>query len=390
VPFIQLKDIRLFYRVEGRTDLPILVLSHSLGCDHSMWDSQMPDLLGYFRVLRYDARGHGASSAPAEDYTIDQLGNDLVQLTQSLGVENFVFCGLSMGGAVGQWLALNHPTRLSALVIANTSPQFANRETWDARRKAVHDGGMNAVAEAVMQRFFSATRQSSAYAQSTRLVLLGTDPAGYTGCCAALRDFNTKADLSKINVRTLVIGSDADPSTPWEGNGDILAREIPGAGSMVLHGAHLSNLEQPRAFTSAVLEFLLQSQPAADPFAAGLDVRRKVLGAEHVDRSLSQADDLNREFQQLITRYAWGTIWTRPGLDHRTRRLLVFAITASLGRWEEFRLHLRAGLASGMEACDVKEALLQIAIYAGVPAANTGFQIFREEMKTIKSDNAVR
>jgi 3-oxoadipate enol-lactonase / 4-carboxymuconolactone decarboxylase len=381
VPFIQLKDVRLFYRLEGRADLPILVLSQSLGCDHSMWDPQMPDLLAYFRVLRYDARGHGASSAPAGDYTIDQLGNDLVQLTQSLGFEGFAFCGLSMGGAVGQWLALNHPGRVSALVIANTSPQFATREIWEARRKAVNDGGMHAIADAVMQRFISPARQESTYAQSTRLVLLGTDPAGYTGCCAALRDFNTKPDLKKINTRTLVIGSDADPSTPWEGNGDILARDIPAAKSVVLKGAHLSNLEQPRAFTSAVLEFLLQSSAAGDPFEAGLSVRRQVLGAEHVDRSLAKADDLNREFQQLITRYAWGTIWTRPGLDHRTRRLLVFAITASLGRWEEFRLHLRAALVSGMEACDVKEALLQIAIYAGVPAANTGFQIFREEME---------
>jgi 3-oxoadipate enol-lactonase / 4-carboxymuconolactone decarboxylase len=379
LPFIDTKEVRLFYRLEGREDLPVLVLSHSLGCDHSMWDPQMPDLLSYFRVLRYDTRGHGASGVPAGDYTIDQLGNDLVQLIQALGIKTFAFCGLSMGGAVGQWLALHHAQTLSALVLANTSPQFATRDIWEARRKAVNEGGMKAIADAVMQRFFSPTRQTSAYGQSTRLVLLGTEPAGYSGCCSALRDVNTRAELRKIAARTLVIGSDSDPSTPWEGNGEILAREITSAKSVVLHGAHLSNLEQPRAFTAAVLEFLLQNHTSADPFDSGLQVRRQVLGAEHVDRSLAKADDLNREFQQLITRYAWGTIWTRPGLDHRTRRLLVFAITASLGRWEEFRLHLRAALESGMEACDVKEVLLQTAIYAGVPAANTGFQIFREE-----------
>ncbi len=379
MPFTDTKEVRLFYRLEGREDLPILVLSHSLGCDHSMWDPQMPDMLSYFRVLRYDTRGHGASGVPAGDYTIDQLGNDLVQLIQALGIKTFAFCGLSMGGAVGQWLALHHAQKLSALVLANTSPQFATPDIWEARRKAVNEGGMKAIADAVMQRFVSPARQTSAYGQSTRLVLLGTEPAGYIGCCAALRDVNTKAELRKIAARTLVIGSDSDPSTPWQGNGEILAREITSAKSVVLQGAHLSNLEQPRAFTTAVLEFLLLSQASADPFDSGLQVRRQVLGAEHVDRSLAKADDLNREFQQLITRYAWGTIWTRPGLDHRTRRLLVFAITASLGRWEEFRLHLRAALASDMEACDVKEVLLQTAIYAGVPAANTGFQIFREE-----------
>ncbi len=388
MPFIQTRDVRIFYRLEGREDLPVLVLSHSLGCDHSMWDPQMPDLLGYFRVLRYDTRGHGASSVAAGDYTIDQLGNDLVQLTQALGIEKFNFCGLSMGGAVGQWLALNHGNKLSALVLANTSPQFGTHEIWEARRKAVNEGGMPAVADAVMQRFFSPARQASTYGQSTKLVLLGTDPAGYNGCCAALRDLNTKNDLKKISTRTLVIGSDADPSTPWEGNGDILAREIPGAKSVVLQGTHLSNLEQPRAFTAALLEFLLQSHAAGDPFEDGLRVRRQVLGAEHVERSLAQANDLNREFQQLITRYAWGEIWTRPGLDHRTRRLLVFAITASLGRWEEFRLHLRAALAAGMESSDIKEVLLQTAIYAGVPAANTGFQIFREEREEMEKKKA--
>jgi 3-oxoadipate enol-lactonase/4-carboxymuconolactone decarboxylase len=386
VPFIQANHIRLFYRLEGREDLPVLVLSHSLGCDHSMWDPQMPDLLAYFRVLRYDTRGHGASAVPPGDYTMDDLGADLVELVKGLGIEKFAFCGLSMGGAVGQWLALKHPTCLSALVLANTSPQFGTRELWEARRKAVNEGGIEAIADAVMQRFFSPDRQTSISAQTTRMVLLGTDPAGYSGCCAALRDVSNKPELKKISARTLVIGSDADPSTPWEGNGDILAREIPGAASLVLKGAHLSNLEQPRSFSAGLLEFLLESGVSADAFDAGLRVRRQVLGKEHVDRSLASANDLNREFQRLITQYAWGAVWTRPGLDHRTRRLLVLAITASLGRWEEFRLHLNAAIAHGMESCDVKETLLQIAIYAGVPAANSAFHIFREETEKMKQE----
>lgn len=346
----------------------------------------MPDLLAHFRVLRYDTRGHGASDVPAGDYTMDDLGADLVELVKGLGIEKFAFCGLSMGGAVGQWLALKQRTRLSALVLANTSPQFGTRELWEARRKAVNEGGMEAIADAVMQRFFSPDRQTSANGQTTRLVLLGTDPAGYSGCCAALRDVSNKPELKKISARTLVIGSDADPSTPWEGNGDILAREIPGAASLVLKGAHLSNLEQPRSFSAGLLEFLLESGVSADAFDAGLRVRRQVLGKEHVDRSLASANDLNREFQRLITQYAWGAVWTRPGLDHRTRRLLVLAITASLGRWEEFRLHLNAAIAHGMESCDVKETLLQIAIYAGVPAANSAFHIFREETEKMKQE----
>lgn len=386
MPFITVNNTRLFYRMEGREEFPVLVLSHSLGCDHSMWQPQMPDLLERFRVLRYDTRGHGASGVPQGEYSIEQLGRDVLELAAALGVRKFAFCGLSMGGAIGQWLALNAAQSISALVLANTSPQFGTRETWQARLDAVRQGGMPAVAETAMQRFFSPDQQMSTPAQSTRAVLLGTDPNGYAGCCVALRDLNFKDTLGRINVPTLVIGSDRDPSTPWEGNGELLARAIPGARSVVLQGAHLSNLEQPRSFTAAILGFLLERQEHGqeDVFEAGMRARRQVLGDEHVDRAISGSTDFNRDFQTLITRYAWGTIWTRPGLDHRTRRLLVLAMMPALGRWEEFRLHLRAALTHGMEPCDIKEVLLQVAIYAGVPAANTGFQIAREEMDKLR------
>ena len=245
---------------------------------------------------------------------------------------------------------------------------------------------MQAIVDAVMQRFFSPENQESTWAQSTRAVLLGTDPKGYAACCAALRDADTRASLSTISVRTVVIGSDKDPSTPWEAHGAILARDIPGTKAVRLQTAHLSNLEQPRAFTTAVLDFLLAQKTDADPLEAGIAVRRQVLGDEHVDRSLKNATDFTRDFQELITRYAWGAVWTRPGLDHRTRRLLVLAVTAALGRWEEFRLHLRAGLAHDLEVCDVKETLLQVAVYAGVPAANTAFQIGKEEIDRLEQE----
>lgn len=126
-----------------------------------------------------------------------------------------------------------------------------------------------------------------------------------------------------------------------------------------------------------------------DRYEAGLAVRRKVLGDAHVDRSLASSNAFNEEFQELITRYAWGEIWTRPGLDHRTRRLLVLGITAGMGRWEEFRLHMRAALEGGIAPDDIKELLLQTAIYAGVPAANTGFHIAREVMKELGIEPAV-
>jgi 3-oxoadipate enol-lactonase len=262
VPFISINNVRLFYRLEGRPELPLLVLSHSLGCDLGMWDPQMPELLENFRVLRYDTRGHGASDVPPGEYSIDMLGHDVVDLCSALNVQQFAFCGLSMGGAVGQWLGLNAPDQLSALVLANTSPKFGTRETWEARLDAVRQGGTAAVADGVLERFFSPDNRAGIWGQTIRTVLLGTNPSGYAGCCAALRDVNFTQAASRIKTPTLLIGSDQDPSTPWEGNGEVLARAISGAKSVLLGGTHLSNLEQPKAFTAALLDFLLPGNHA--------------------------------------------------------------------------------------------------------------------------------
>jgi 3-oxoadipate enol-lactonase / 4-carboxymuconolactone decarboxylase len=357
--------------------MPLLVLVHSLGADHGMWDPQMPALLRYFRVLRLDLRGHGASDATPGDYTIAQLAGDVLATT---GEGRFAYCGLSLGGMIGQWLAANASDRLERLVLANTSPRMADSAILEARRAAVLKGGMRAVEELVMQRFFSARTLASSdpTVQSIRTTLLATDPKGYAGCCAAIRDMNNVPLLPRIKCPVLVIAGTADVSTPWEGHGDVLAQTIPGAVAVKLPTAHLANVERPSSFTTALFEFLLP-KPSADTFESGFAVRRSVLGSAHVDRAIRGATDLTSEFQEMITRYAWGGVWTRPGLDPRVRRLLVLAMTAALGNWEEFRLHVRTGLAGELEEVELKEVLLQTAIYAGVPKANTGFQIAAEE-----------
>ena len=256
MPFAILNNTRLFYRLEGRASLPVLVLSHSLGCDHGMWLPQIPDLLERFQVLRYDTRAHGASDAPPGDYTIDHLGRDVLALLDSLNIPKTGFCGISMGGAIGQWLAVNAPQRLTALVLANTAPIFGTHDLWEARRKAVLEGGMQAIVEATIERFFSEENRGSALAQSVRNVFLGTDRRGYAACCAALRDADFRGSLSRISTPALVIGSDRDPSTPWKENGEVLASGMPGAKPLKLDTAHLSNLEQPQAFNAALLDFL--------------------------------------------------------------------------------------------------------------------------------------
>ncbi len=382
MPFANVNSSRLFYRFEGKPGSPVLILSHSLGTDHAMWAPQVPDLLPHFQILRYDTRGHGASDSPTGEYSIEQLGRDVLGLADALKILSFAFCGLSMGGAVGQWLALNAPERLTQLVLANTSPQFGPKSNWEARRKAVLEGGMDAIVDVVMQRFFSpeTVGRGDVQAASIKSVLLGTDPAGYAACCSALRDLDNLKQLSAISVPTLVIAGDKDVSTPWDGHGEILARDIPGAKAVRLPAAHLSNLERPRSFLAALVAFL--GKPTdEDPIDVGLSVRRATLGDAHVDRAIADTNDFNRDFQDLITRYAWGTIWTRPGLDRRTRRLLVLAMMLAMGRWEEFSLHVRAGLLHELEPSDLKEVLLQAAVYAGVPAANRGFHLASEEIE---------
>jgi 3-oxoadipate enol-lactonase/4-carboxymuconolactone decarboxylase len=381
MPLVTIDGLRHYYRLTGPSARPVLMMSHSLGLDHGMWDPQATDLERHVQVLRYDLRGHGGSDAPPGDYSIAELARDALGIADALGLRTFAFCGLSIGGMIGQWIAVHAPERLTHLVLANTTPRMADPSLMETRRRDVLEQGMAAVTEPAIGRFFSASMVAAEAPEvtSARRVLLATNPVGYAGCCAAVRDLNHTDLLGRIRTPTLVISGDLDESMPWEGHGRVLSSEIPGAQFVRLPAAHISNLARPRSFTAALFDFLLPKTGGS--YEAGLPVRRAALGDAHVDRSLEATTDFTRDFQELITRFAWGTIWARPGLDHRTRRMLIIAKTAALGRWEEFRLHVRAGLAAELEPCDLKEVLLQVAIYAGVPAANTGFQIAAEELQ---------
>ncbi len=383
MPVFQNGPAGCFYRVHGDDDKPALFLSHSLGQDHGMWDAQAEALAPHFRVVRYDIRGHGASGVTAGDCTIADLGQDVLRLADQLRIKQFAFCGLSLGGMIAQWLGAHAAERVTAIVLANTSP-LPGFERMERRRQTVLAKGMTAVVDEVMSRFFAPAQLSAGgpLVAEARRTLLATDPAGYAAACAAVRDTDLTGALARIHCPALIIDGEYDVSLPWRGHGDAMAAGIPHATVVRLAAAHLSNLERPRSFTAALLRFLLPAQ-GHDSFADGLQVRRRVLGAAHVDRA--SASHASAAFQDLITRYAWGSIWTRPGLDIRTRRLLVLAMTAALGRWEEFRLHVRTGLASELEWCDLEEVLLETAVYAGVPVANTGFRHAAEERTAPKN-----
>jgi 3-oxoadipate enol-lactonase/4-carboxymuconolactone decarboxylase len=381
MPFTTRDGVRLYWRRDGSAAKPALLLLNSIGTGMELWDAVVPLLLADLCVIRMDTRGHGASDAPEGDYTLAGLAADAAAVLDAAGVDRAAVCGISLGGMVAMTLALRMPERLSALILACTSAAM-DPAAWEARAATVRAGGTAAIADMAMGRFFSERFRATSpeVVETTRTALLAQSAAGYAGCCAAIRDMRLLEALPMIALPTLVIGGTMDVSTPFESHGAAIAAAIPGAVSAQLPVAHLPSLEDPAGMAAAIRRFLTgQESPALREAAStlyevGLARRRAVLGDPWVDRSLANRTSFNGEFQEMITRIAWNEIWNRPGLDDRTRRLLVLAITAALGRWEEFALHVRSGLAqSGFTVEELKETLMQTAIYAGVPAANTAF-----------------
>ncbi len=382
MPYLDHAGARLFYTVDGPDTAPVIIFSNSMGTDHTMWKPQADALAGRFRVVRHDMRGHGRSTTEAADTSVEVLGRDVLAILDALQVTQAAFCGLSIGGLIGQWLAVNAPERFSKVIVANTAPKIGTAESWTARIDGVLRDGMAPLVEASLGRWFTeAFRSTSDRAlDDLRAVLQGLDPRGYALGCTALRDADLRDAVKTIRVPVLVIAGSDDPSTT-AAEGRALAEAIPDARYVELGAAHLSNREQPGRFTAALLDFISGRLPVTDDAArydAGLSVRRAVLGSSHVDRSLQKLTPLNEEFQNLITRYAWGEIWTREGLPRHTRSLLTIAMMVALNRAEELKLHLRAAANNGVTRDEIKEVLLQTAIYCGVPAANSAFHMAEE------------
>ena len=379
MPFANNKSTRIYWKLEGRQEKPPLVLLNSIGTDMGLWDAAMPYLIADFCVLRIDSRGHGASDAPEGDYTLSDMANDTVAAMDAAGIGQAFIAGVSLGGMIAMQTALDHPDRVAALAVICSAAQM-DPEAWQQRIDTVREQGMAAIADMAMARFLSPdfARSQPQVAAGLRAGLLGMSAGGYAGAGAAIRDMTLGDRIAQIGVPTLVVTGSADVSTPYEPSGRLLVDTIPDASHVELDCAHLAPVEAPATLAAGLRRFFSADPEAIEAadhlFKAGLVNRRRVLGDAWVDASLENRTDFNADFQAMITRIAWHEIWGRPGLDDRTRRLLVLAITASLGRWEEFALHVRSGLSQGGFTKDeLKEVLMQTAIYAGVPAANTGF-----------------
>ncbi len=408
----------LQYRFDGPEDAPVLVIGPSLGTTWHMWDRQIPELSQHWRVFRYDLPGHGGAPAHAAA-SVAELGDRLLATLDGLGVQRFGYAGCSIGGAVGADLALRHPHRVASLALVASSPRFGTADEFRQRGVIVRTNGLEPMARTAPERWFTpgfAAAQPAIVEWAVQMVRT-TDPGCYIAACEALAAFDIRGALGRIGVPTLVlVGAEDQVTGPAEAR--TLVAGIPDARLALVPGAsHLAPVEQPAAVsdlllmhfstawqqdTSAAIPVLPHvTAPVAPsmPFAPvaeiapaagapdavaptpdgryeqGTKVRREVLGDAHVDAVNTAADAFTEDFQELVTRYAWGEVWSRDGLDRRTRSVITLTALVASGHLEGLAAHTRAALRNGLTPAEIKEVLLQTAVYCGIPAAGAAFAV---------------
>src|ERR1700712_879141 len=259
MPIIDADGCLLNVSVEGRDSGPTLMLLNSLGSTMQMWEPQMAALKQIFRVIRYDRRGHGKSGVPPGPYSMERFGKDVLAILDDLNIEKTHWCGLSMGGMVGQWLGANASERFDRIILSNTACYYPDPTNWLNRIKAVKEGGIAAVADTVIAGWLTAAFCAREPEITARLkgMLVASPVQGYRACCEALSPLDQRALLPKIKSPTLVIAGRHDPATPVAA-GELIRSQIPGATMTILDAAPISNAEQPHAFRDGVVGFLTQ------------------------------------------------------------------------------------------------------------------------------------
>lgn len=255
---IEVDGARIWYTVTGPDDAPAVLLLHSLGTTHELWDPQMPALRDSFRVIRYDLRGHGRSTASAGEFSIEQLGRDALAVLDAASAQSAAVCGISIGGVTSIWLGQNASPRVSRLVLANTGARIGTSESWSARMRAVREGGMQEAADLAMPRWFTSEFREKRPDVAARFhaIACACPLESYVNACAALRDADLRRDLHRITAPTLVVAGSKDLATTVA-DGAYLRDNIPEAVMEVLEAAHLSNVERPEEFSELLTESLI-------------------------------------------------------------------------------------------------------------------------------------
>ncbi|WUJ13747.1 4-carboxymuconolactone decarboxylase [Streptomyces sp. NBC_00390] len=404
----------LQYRIDGPDDAPALILGPSLGTTWHMWDRQIDELCERWRVIRFDLPGHGGAPAHAAS-SVPELAERLLATLDQLGIQRFGYTGCAIGGAIGVELALRHPHRVASLALVAASPRFGTADEFRQRGVVVRTNGLEPMARSAPERWFTegfAAAQPAIVEWAVQMVRT-TDPGCYIAACEALAAFDVRAELGMIGVPTLVlVGSEDRVTGPAEAR--TLVAGIRDARLALVPGAsHLAPVEQPAAVTDLLLHHFATawhdtlaaipvpampptSAPVApvaeiapavpdrtagdpslrpDPYDTGMKIRREVLGDAYVDRATAAADDFTGDFQELLTRYAWGEVWAREGLDRRARSIVTLTALVAGGHLDELAFHTRAALRNGLTPTEIREVLIHTAVYCGVPAANAAFRV---------------
>ena len=391
VPYLTVTDFG------GPADAGLLVLGPSLGTSaETLWSEAAARLSEHVRVIAWDLPGHGRG-ASAEPFTMAELAAGVLALADDVSGEPFHYAGDSVGGCVGLQLLLDAPHRVSSATLLCTAAKIGTPDGWRERAAAVRSSGIEAVLAGAAQRWFSdgfPERQPHVSAGLLR-ALRDTDPASYAQVCDALAGFDVTDRLHEIETPVLAVAGSHDLPTPPECLQHI-ASDVKNGRVVVLDGVgHLAPAEAPAEVAELIRDHIgrragRSTATSDDVYAAGMAVRREVLGDAHVDRAVAATTDFTDEFQRLITEYAWGTIWTRKGLDRRSRSLITLTALVARGHHEELKMHLRAARRNGLTNDEIKELLMQTAIYCGVPDANTACRIAAEVLPGFDDDKGTR
>lgn len=388
--FATVNDLTIHYKLDGSPGNAVLVFINSLGSDCRIWDEVVPFFAQDYFVIRYDKRGHGLSDSPAGPSTIGDHAADLADLLAHLGVETAVPIGISVGGMIALEFAARHPERVPKLVLSDTGAVIGTAVYWAERIAALEANGFTELGATIAARWFTsayAAQHPAAYRGYANM-LTRTPLAGYIATCAALRDADLRTTARLIKAPALVLCGAEDMATPPALGRELTEMLVNGRFQTIPDAAHLPCIEQPKLMAKAIKAFL-EDKPGfsekPDLYEEGMKIRRAVLSEQYVNRAEAHKTEFDADFQRFITETAWGTVWARPGLDRKTRHLITLAVLAAMGKENELALHIRATRQTGVTADEMKELCMQVAIYAGVPAANTAVAIAKKVYAEMES-----